>query len=245
MVTLYAKSALLITLVFTGVSAARESADYIGLHESEIRKMFGKPEKILRDKAEGAIFVYSHIFVKDEDFPILAPIASPSAVEGIRIERTLTTNELRQRGFYINKKGFVYRVGWEKRSKSIPPTFGEQMREIVQARDRGEITYDELMVLRDTLSKQYAGGPTGSSQADKALRKFLIRIKKPVAEIPISTPEADHPSYPATTPPDEEPTSVMPAGATPTSRKPDFNCSGIRKFMLRCLRRPYPFETND
>ncbi len=125
------------------------------------------------------------------------------------------------------------------------PTFGEQMREIVQAHDRGEITYKELMVLRDTLSKQYAGGPTGSSQADKDLRKFLIRIKKPVAEIPISTPEADHPSYPATTPPDKEPTSVMPAGATPTSRKPVLNCSGIRKFMLRCLRRPYPFETND
>ncbi|MCH7742821.1 MAG: hypothetical protein IIB71_09210 [Proteobacteria bacterium] len=125
------------------------------------------------------------------------------------------------------------------------PTFGEQMRELVQAHDRGEITFEELMVLRDTLSKQHAGGSTGHSQAEKLLMKFRISIKKPVAEIPTSTPEADHPPYPATTPLDKEPTSVMPAESTPTSRKPVLNCSGIRKFMLRCLRRPYPFERND
>lgn len=125
------------------------------------------------------------------------------------------------------------------------PTFGEQMHEIVQAHDRGEITYEEMMVLRDTLSKQHAGGSSGSKQAEEILRKFSIAIKKPVAETPMATSQTERTSSPGTSLPDEEPTRLKPAGVTATPRKPVLNCSGIRKFMLRCLRRPYLSETND
>ncbi len=190
---------------------------------------------------------------------------------------------------------------------AVPPTFGEQMREMVEAHDRGEITYEELMVRRDNLSKQLAGGSKGNLQAKKKfwkLPKFLKRpaaekptssaevdqpslqptkkkflklpkfIKKSVTEAPKSSAETDHLSPPSSAPP-EVPASVQPAAATPpkpaattppkpvastppkpvaatpqkpvaaTPPKPALNCSGIRKFMLRCLRRPYPAETEE
>ena len=129
-----------------------------------------------------------------------------------------------------------------------PPTFGEQMREVIQAHDRGEITYKEMMERRRTLSKQFGNKPT----------------ENPITETPDSSSEVTHQSSQATDNEVRKSTGAATdnevrkstgaatdnearksAGAktvevTPTSRKPVYSCSGLRKFTLKCLRRPYP-----
>ena len=129
-----------------------------------------------------------------------------------------------------------------------PPTFGEQMRKVIQAHDRGEITYREMMERRRTLSEQFGNEPT----------------KNPITETPNSSSEVTHQPNQATenevrkstgaaTDNDIRKSTVAATNneakksagtatveATPAPRQPDYKCSGLRKFTLKCLRRPYP-----
>jgi|TARA_B110000263_G_scaffold209855_1_gene192130 hypothetical protein len=117
-----------------------------------------------------------------------------------------------------------------------PPTFGEQMHEVIQAHDRGEITYREMMERRRTLSEQFGNKP----------------IENPIIEMPDSSSEVTHQPTQAT---DNEVRKSAGAAtdnearksagaetveATPAPGKPVYKCSGLRKFTLKCLRRPYP-----
>ena len=129
-----------------------------------------------------------------------------------------------------------------------PPTFGEQMHEVIQAHDRGEITYREMMERRRTLSEQFGNKP----------------IENPIIEMPDSSSEVTHQPTQATdnevrksagaatdnearkstgTATDNEARKSAGAEtveATPAPGKPVYKCSGLRKFTLKCLRRPYP-----
>ena len=129
-----------------------------------------------------------------------------------------------------------------------PPTFGEQMRKVIQAHDRGEITYREMMERRRTLSEQFGNKPT----------------ENPITEMPDSSSEVTHQpnqaadnevrkstgaatdnearksTGAATDNEVRKPTGAATVEATPASRQPDYKCSGLRKFTLKCLRRPYP-----
>jgi len=153
-----------------------------------------------------------------------------------------------------------------------PPTFGEQMRKVIQAHDRGEITYREMMERRRTLSEQFGNKPTenpitempdSSSEvthqpnqaADNEVRKSAraatdneVRKSTGVAtdnEVRKSTGaatdnEARKSTGAATDNEVRKPTGAATVEATPASRQPDYKCSGLRKFTLKCLRRPYP-----
>ena len=57
-----------------------------------------------------------------------------------------------------------------------PPTFGEQMRDVIQAHDRGEITYKEMMERRRSLSEHFGNKPT----------------ENPITETPNSSSEVTH-----------------------------------------------------
>ena len=115
-----------------------------------------------------------------------------------------------------------------------PPTFGEQMRKVIQAHDRGEITYREMMERRRTLSEQFGNKPT----------------ENPI--MPDSSSEVTHQPNQATdnevrkstgTATDNEAgksTGAEIVEVTPAPGKPVYKCSGLRKFTLKCLRRPYP-----
>jgi hypothetical protein len=148
------------------------------------------------------------------------------------------------------------------------PTFGEQIREIVQAHHRGEITYDEMMQRRSTLSEQFGSGSAETPPADSVLRKpasvvpsapvsgkpvpncsgirklTLKCLRRPnpfkAKQMPVSTTQAVPPSQQTTDTQEKKPANVVPA--TPASGKPVLDCGGLRKFTPKCLRRPNPFK---
>jgi len=139
-----------------------------------------------------------------------------------------------------------------------PPTFGEQMRKVIQAHDRGEITYREMMEQRRTLSEQFGDKPTenpimpdSSSEVTHQPNQATdneVRTSASAAtdnEVRKSTSAAtDNEARKSTgTATDHE--AGKSAGAetvelTPAPGKPVHKCSGLRKFTLKCLRRPYP-----
>jgi hypothetical protein len=123
------------------------------------------------------------------------------------------------------------------RESYTPPTFGEQMRELVEARERGELTFEELMALRDALSKKYASGIPENSEIDKPLRNLVPQDKKPVTTMPISAAQTKKSSHHTTPSPEKVFLSDMTADPVPAPEKPALNCNGLRKFLLRCLRR--------
>ena len=99
------------------------------------------------------------------------------------------------------------------------PTFGEQMSVIVEAHERGEITYQEMMELRRELSGQFGREyQTPQLPNCEGARRFLPKCMHRIS------------------------TQNSRKSTAPTTDPDSIDCGGLRKFTPRCLSRPNPFE---
>ena len=99
---------LMAGLLVACAPARQAPDDYVGLRESQLYRYLGNPDRIESDGQGGRILIYTHIYMEEAGDLRL----ETQKIGNIKPTRTVTSGEIREKGFYINKRGYVYKVLW-------------------------------------------------------------------------------------------------------------------------------------